>query len=102
MKNNSIARLIVFIFVGLIVGGILGESLGFLLGKIGVLSGGDIDNPIRNFFVYPLVIDLGAGDKGFLLDLYMVKLRIGLGFKFNVCSILGMVISLYIMKWSAR
>jgi len=32
----------------------------------------------------------------------MIKLRLGLGLKFNTCSIVGMALSLYIMKWSNR
>ena len=100
MKNNGAGRLIVFILLGLILGGILGEVLGLVLGQIGVLSGGDVNNPIRNFFVYAFEPSVGIKDQGILLDLYMVKVRLGLGFKFNVCSILGMLASLYIMKWS--
>jgi hypothetical protein len=29
----------------------------------------------------------------------MFKLRLGLGFKFNVCSLLGLGIALYTLKW---
>ena len=35
-----------------------------------------------------------------VLDLYMIKLALGISFKFNVVSIIGMAISIYIMKWS--
>jgi hypothetical protein len=98
-KNNTIGRLIVFILVGLIVGGILGEALGLVLGQIGVLSGGNIDNPMRSFFVKAWDLDMGFRD-GWALDLYLVKVRFGLGFKFNTCSIVGMLASLYVMKWS--
>ncbi len=99
-KSHSLGRLVIFIFLGLILGGILGEVLGLVLGQIGVLSGGDLNNPIRNFFVASFEPSLGIKDNGILLDLYMIKIRMGLGFKFNVCSGLGMGISLYIMKWS--
>jgi len=98
-KNVNLSRLVIFIFVGLIIGGVLGEVLGLVLGQIGVLSGGNIDNPIRNFFVKAWEPSLGIKD-GLLLDLYLVKLRLGIGFKFNTCSILGMISALYIMKWS--
>jgi hypothetical protein len=100
-KGASIGRLIVFIVLGLILGGIFGEVLGVILGQIGVLSGGDLNNPIRNFFVKAWELDLGYRD-GWALDLSTVKLRIGLGFKFNTCSILGVALSLYFMKWSRR
>ena len=100
-KSADIGRLVVFIILGLILGGILGEMLGLVLGQIGVYSGGDVNNPIRNFFVKAWELDLGYRE-GWALDLYMIKFRIGLGFKFNICSGLGMLVSLYIMKWSKR
>jgi hypothetical protein len=100
-KQNNILRLIIFILAGLILGGILGEALGKVLGQIGVISGGGIDNPVRNFFVSAFEPSLGINpeDKQ-VIDLYMIKLRLGIGFKFNTCSILGLLASLYIMKWS--
>lgn len=98
-KGNNIGRLLIFILVGLIAGGVLGEALGAVLGQIGVMAGGSIDNPVRNTFVKAFEFDLGFKD-GWALDLYTVKLRFGLGFKFNLCSLLGMILSLYVMKWS--
>ncbi|MFC1586018.1 DUF4321 domain-containing protein [Fibrobacterota bacterium] len=98
-KHNNIMRLIIFIIVGLVLGGILGEVLGKVLGQIGIISGGGIDNPVRNFFVSAFEPSFGI-KKTEIIDLYMIKLRFGLGFKFNTCSILGLITSLYIMKWS--
>ncbi len=99
-RSSNVGRLVVFILLGLVLGGILGEMLGLVLGQIGVLSGGDMSNPARNFFVAAFEPSFGIKDNGFLLDLYMVKIRLGLGFKFNICSGLGMALSLWIMKWS--
>lgn len=99
-RNPGLGRLIVFILVGLILGGILGEVLGVVLGQIGVFAGGVDNNVIKNFFVRAFEPSLGIKENGILLDLYMVKIRFGIGFKFNTCSILGMILSLYIMKWS--
>lgn len=101
-RSVSVSRLVVFILLGLILGGILGEALGLVLGQIGVLSGGDMNNPIRNFFVASFEPSIGIKDNPMMLDLYMVKVRFGLGFKFNMCSLLGVFLSLYIMKWSNR
>lgn len=98
-RNKNLGLVILFIFLGLIIGGVLGESLGYILGKFGEMSGGSFDNPIRNFFVKALDINLGYKENGWAVDLYLVKLRFGLGFKFNVCSLLGMGVSFYIMKW---
>lgn len=93
-------RLVIFIILGLILGGIFGEVLGLVLGQIGVLTGGEMNNPIRNFFVAAIEYSIGIKEGGILIDLYMIKFRIGLGIKLNLCSVAGMLLSLYIMKWS--
>lgn len=92
-------RLVVFILLGLVLGGILGEALGTVLGQIGEWSGGGADNPVRNFFVTSFEPSFGIKNSD-VIDLYMIKLRLGIGFKFNVSSALGLMASLYIMKWS--
>jgi hypothetical protein len=96
---------LIFIFLGLIIGGVLGESLGLVLGQIGELEfvNAGFDNLVRNLFVTPFEIELGIHDgTGMLIDLYLVKFRLGFAIKFNLCSIAGMIFSLYIMKWSGR
>ncbi len=93
-------RLFVFILLGLIIGGIFGEVLGLVLGQIGVLTGGEMNNPIRNFFVAAIEYSIGIKEGGILVDLYMIKFRLGFGIKLNLCSVAGMLLSLYIMKWS--
>jgi hypothetical protein len=98
-RNKNLGFVLLFVFVGLILGGVLGEGLGYLLGKLGEMSGGSFDNPIRSFFVRSMDIDLGFDQNGWAVDLYLVKLRFGLGFKFNICSVGGMLVGLYMMKW---
>lgn len=99
-RGHSVGRLLVFILLGLIVGGIFGEVLGLVLGQIGVLTGGEMNNPIRNFFVAAIEYSIGIKEGGILIDLYMIKFRLGFGIKLNLCSVAGMLLSLYIMKWS--
>jgi hypothetical protein len=99
-RNHSLGRLVIFILLGLIIGGVFGEVLGLVLGQIGVLTGGEMNNPIRNFFVAAIEYSVGINDGGILIDLYMIKFRLGFGLKLNLCSVAGMVLSLYIMKWS--
>jgi hypothetical protein len=98
-RNRNFAWTVFFVVLGLIIGGVLGESLGYLFGKIGEMSGGGADNPIRNFFVKALEIDLGYNGGGWALDLYLFKVRLGFGFKFNVVSLAGMAAALYMLKW---
>jgi hypothetical protein len=99
-RNHGVGRLLVFILLGLIVGGVFGEVLGLVLGQIGVLTGGEMNNPIRNFFVAAIEYSIGINEGGILIDLYMIKFRLGFGLKLNLCSVAGMLLSLYIMKWS--
>jgi hypothetical protein len=99
-RNHSVARLLVFILLGLIIGGVFGEVLGLILGQIGVLTGGEMNNPIRNFFVAAIEYSVGIKEGGILIDLYMIKFRLGFGIKVNLCSVAGLFLSLYVMKWS--
>lgn len=99
-KRNSIGRLIVFIVLGLLIGGILGECLGLLFGSLGeLMDAGGQDNIVRNFFIAAFNLNLGI-DEPIVIDLYMVKFALGFGIKLNFVSIIGLVVSLYIMKWS--
>src|SRR6266852_1515597 len=98
-RNKNLGFVILFVLLGLILGGVLSEALGYLLGKFGEMSGGSFDNPIRNFFVKAVDFDLGYHGNGWALDFYFIKVRAGLGFKFNFCSLLGGLSALYMMKW---
>ena len=104
-RKSSFARLLLFIILGLLIGGILGESLGLLFGELGeLMNAGGYDNIVRNFFVAPLNFNFGIGDNvdPVFIDLYRVKFSFGFGLKLNVVSIIGMIVSLYIMKWSGE
>lgn len=103
-NRNNFGRLVLFIVLGLIIGGVLGEALGLLFGELGeLMNAGGYDNIVRNFFVASFDLNLGfPGDKAqpVILDLYLIKLALGFGLKINVVSVIGMIISIYIMKWS--
>lgn len=81
VKEKNIWILLIFILSGLVVGGLLGE----LAGKVDFLWW------------------LGYGQSfGFTapieLDLNIIKITFGLGFKINMASIIGMVLSIFIYK----
>ena len=107
-KAGRIVSIILIVLLGigafgLLIGGILGECLGLLFGQLGqLMNAGGYDNIVRTFFVssFDLNIGTGKGESPIMLDLYMVKLALGFGIKFNIVSIIGMIISIYIMKWS--
>ena len=104
-RKNTFGRLLLFIFLGLIIGGILGECLGTLFGQLGeLMNAGGYNNVVHNFFVSSFNFNIGFGDKPepVILDLYLVKLALGVGIKLNVVSVIGMIIGIYIMKWSGE
>ncbi len=101
MNRISTSRLIVFVILGLLVGGTLGESLGYLLGKLGEMAGLGYDNFIRNGFVEGFEFDFGFDSpEGIKIDLYLIKLKLGFGMKLNLVSFIGLAVALYIEKWS--
>jgi hypothetical protein len=102
-SNNSIGKIAVYILLGLVFGGILGESLGWLFGYIGTLmNAGGEDNVVRNFFVKAWELKLGYSESGspMHIDLYMLQFSFGITFKLNIISIVGVAVALYMMKWS--
>ena len=104
--NSSFGRLLLFVILGLIIGGVLGECFGFVFGKLGeLMNAGGYNNIVHNFFVKPFwAFNTGDGNtiKPFVLDLYMIKISFGLALKLNVMSLVGLVVGLYIMKWSGE
>ena len=104
--KNSRARVVLFIFVGLILGGIMGEALGALFGELGVLlNAGGYDNSVHHIFTAAADYSIGfSGDtpQPVVIDLYLVKFALGFGIKVNFLSAIGMFIALYIMKWSGE
>lgn len=99
-RKTNLGRLILFVVLGLLLGGILGECLGLLFGTLGeLMNAGGQNNIVRNFFIAAFNLNIGI-DKPIVIDLYMVKFVLGFGLKLNFVSIIGMVIALYIMKWS--
>lgn len=103
-SRNTLGRLILFIVLGLIIGGVLGECFGLLFGELGeLMNAGGYDNIVRNFFVASFPLEIGFfNDKAepVILNLYMIKLAIGFSLKLNFVSVIGMFVSIYIMKWS--
>ena len=104
-RKNTFGRLLLFVVLGLLLGGILGECLGVLFGQLGeLMNAGGYNNVVHNFFVSSFNFNIGFGDKPepVVLDLYLLKLALGFGIKLNVVSVIGMIIGIYIMKWSGE
>ncbi len=80
-KNKSVWILIIFILSGIVFGGLVGELASKINGLwwLGYGETFGLQNPI-------------------ILDFSIVKLTLGLVFKLNIASILGMVLGIIIYK----
>ncbi|MCQ2106834.1 MAG: DUF4321 domain-containing protein [Fibrobacter sp.] len=102
-SKNTFARLVLFVILGLVIGGVLGECLGVLFGQLGeLMNAGGYNNIVHNFFVSSFNLNLGFPNRPepVIVDLYLIKLAIGCSIKVNVVSVIGMIVGIYIMKWS--
>lgn len=88
MRGKSIGMLIVTLFVGVLIGGALGQLLGLFL---------PADHIVSNALVKPLII-YAAGPWD--LNLIIVILTFGFKININFFSILGIVGAWYYHKYS--
>jgi hypothetical protein len=103
MKQLSLPRIVVFALIGLILGGFLGEFLGWILGTLGELSGWVYNNHIRELFVHAFTFSIGFDNpEGWIIDLAILKFKLGFAFKINLASVLGLLIAVYIERWSRQ
>ena len=85
MLSKSYGTLALYVVIGAILGGLLGE----LLSGVDVLSSlmPYLKNPYPVINVVPSVIDI-----------YVIKLTVGFAFSPNLMSIIGVVIAVWIFK----
>lgn len=89
MRDKPLGVLIFVVFVGLIIGSVLGQIVGGLLPE----------STPKDFLLGSYSPSFGFGDQGFLIDLYVIKIKLGLQFTFNIIGLIGMSISVYIFRW---
>jgi len=88
MRGKSIGRLIITLFVGLLIGGALGQLLGLFL---------PADHIVAKALVSPLLVyEAGPWD----LNLMIIVLTFGFDININFFSILGIVGAWYYHKYS--
>lgn len=98
-----IGRTVVFVLLGLILGGFVGEILAVGSAYLGEISGAGREN-----VVYLLLSRFGAVNAGFglppstdfVIDLFIIKIKLGFAVKLNIGCIPGLILSLYLEKWS--
>jgi hypothetical protein len=92
LKDRSLAALIFFIVIGIIIGS-------FLNSFVAMLPGGP--NVVKTFFTYTVPFGIGdfVDNKPLLIDLAAIKFQIGFQIKFSLLSIIGLIVSLYMFRW---
>jgi hypothetical protein len=103
MQHLSLTRVLAFAILGLLLGGFLGEFLGWILGTLGELSGWVYENHIRELFVHAFTFSIGFDQpEGVIIDLAILKFKLGFAFKINLASVLGLLLAVYIERWSRQ
>jgi len=93
MKNRDISLIIIGLFSGAMIGGVIGKLLGWLLPN-GV---------VKDFFLTSLNFDIGGGTNSetgvLVLDLSVIVMKFGLSMNFNFTSIIGFASAYYILRY---
>ena len=85
MLSKSYGTLALYVVIGAILGGLLGE----------LLSGVDALSSLMPYLKNPYpVIDVAPS----VIDIYVIKLTVGVAFSPNLMSIIGVVIAVWIFK----
>ena len=85
MLSKSYGTLALYVVIGAILGGLLGE----------LLSGVDVLSSLMPYLKNPYpVINVAPS----VIDIYVIKLTVGFAFSPNLMSIIGVVIAVWIFK----
>jgi hypothetical protein len=93
LKERNFWTLVLIVIVGILIGSYLGTL-------VALIPGGS--NVVKTFFTYNF-ISFGFGDfvnnKPMLIDLAALKFQLGFQMKFNLLSVIGVFVSLYLFRW---
>jgi len=93
MIKRNVSLILVGLFIGAAIGGVMGNLFGWIL-PAGV---------VKDFFLTSLSIDIGglAGNEMgvIILDLKIITLKFGLAMNFNFTSIIGIAAAYYILRY---
>jgi hypothetical protein len=93
LKERNFWTLVLVVIVGILIGA-------YLSTLVALVPGGN--NVVKTFFTYNF-ISFGLGDfvnnKPMLIDLAAIKFQLGFQMKFNLLSVIGVFVSLYLFRW---
>ena len=94
MKNRDISLIALGLLTGAIIGGVIGNLMGWMLPE-GV---------VKDFFLTSFNLDIGSGLAGnengvIVIDLKIITLKFGLALSLNFTSVIGLATSYYILRF---
>jgi hypothetical protein len=89
MREKPLSVLILVVVIGLVFGSVLGQVIGNLLPE----------STPKAFLLSSYSPSFGFADHAFLIDLYMIKIKLGIQFTFNIIGLIGIAISVYMFRW---
>ena len=94
MKNRDISLVALGLLTGAIIGGVIGNLMGWMLPE-GV---------VKDFFLTSFNLDIGSGLAGnengvIVIDLKIITLKFGLALSLNFTSVIGLATSYYILRF---
>ena len=93
MRNRDISLIVIGLFSGAMIGGIIGNILALLLP----------DGVVKDFFLTSLTMDISGianNELGvFIIDLSIIVLKFGLSMNFNFTSLIGLATAYYILRF---
>ena len=93
MKNRDISLIAIGLLTGAIIGGVLGNLMGWMLPE-GV---------VKDFFLTSFELDIGSslGDETgvVVVDLKIITFKFGLALSLNFTSVMGLAIAYYILRF---
>jgi len=88
-KEKSLGLLVLVVFVGLVIGSVLGQLVGAFLPE----------STPKAFLLGSYSPSFGFDDDAMLINLYVIKLKLGLQFTFNIMGLIGLAIAVYMFRW---
>ena len=93
MRNRDISLIVIGLFSGAMIGGIIGNILALLLP----------DGVVKDFFLTSLTLNISGianNELGvFIIDLSIIVLKFGLSMNFNFTSLIGLATAYYILRF---
>ena len=86
MKKKSWKYYLVVIFLGALIGSVLGEVAAYLIPE-GV---------VKDFFLKSAVTSFDTGN----INIIIITLSLGFAFKLNVMGVIGILIAAYALRWA--